>query len=447
MRFVKWVLPIVVALSIQTAFAEGESTIYDPDPHHLWNRLNQTLFQRTAPDGQRFGLDELDILFWFRTSYLLTEPSRSNALAVLDEFISTHGEQLVRDPLKRAWLQRDLWELFDWSAKPFREPDQARAGPELQTRLAVMIRRVALTTNEMRSLPDTYSLSNCKDLPHGLFQTNGAWIPIRDQNESLAAPSHVSSFDGHSTFSVHLRLPGGRAAGEQYIWKLSAFARTNHLWVYQTNRFTWVNTNEPLDVLDLNPAIPQFPTNTDWALVRRMVLIDVDGMLQPTRLIESIQLRHYFALTPAAVRTVTNENGVKAAVQVPRQASFEFQFNRRDDGRLRELGKDERGFPFVHFRGKGIDLFEAYSSPGRSREPEASSSRIRSVLLDTCIQCHSSPGIFSVNSYTRALSSPSRGPANLAEDLYQTDQTEALYWKRRQYDWGLLQGLWANKPP
>jgi hypothetical protein len=31
-------------------------------------------------------------------------------LAVLDEFISTHGERLVRDPLKRAWLQRDLWE-------------------------------------------------------------------------------------------------------------------------------------------------------------------------------------------------------------------------------------------------------------------------------------------------------------------------------------------------
>src|SRR5215468_1606046 len=89
---------------------------YDSDPHHLWNRLNDTLFTRVAPDnGEHYGLDEIDILFWRNTRHLLTSPSREAAIRVLDEFISHHGERLVRDPVKRALLQRDLWALFDWS--------------------------------------------------------------------------------------------------------------------------------------------------------------------------------------------------------------------------------------------------------------------------------------------------------------------------------------------
>ncbi len=440
----KWLVPILVVLSVRTALAEGEQTIYDQDPHHLWNRLNETLFSRTAPDGKRFGLDELDILYWRTTKHLLESPSREKALAVLDEFINTNGERLVRDPLKRAWLQRDLWELFDWSAKPFRNPDNARASRELQSRLAVALRRVALTTNEIRSLPDNYTQSATENLPHGLFQTNGDWVAVRDQNDELTVPSHVSSFDGHSAFTVHLRVPGGRATAEAYLQKLRSFARTNHLWAYQTNRFLWANTNEPLDLLELNPAIPQFPAKTDWALVRRMVLIDADGKLQPSRFVESIQLRHYLAIKKPSFVTITNELGYAVPVQVPQQDVYEFQFNRRDGGRLRELGQKERGFPFVHFRGKGIDPFEMDSMFNGNRNPEPDSKRLQSVVLTTCGECHSGRGIFSVNSYTRSLSASVQAPAGFAEDIMGRDQTEEPYWKQRQYDWGLLQGLWRN---
>ena len=44
--------------------AADASIVYDPNPHHLWNRLNETLFDRTAQDGKKYGLDELDILYW-----------------------------------------------------------------------------------------------------------------------------------------------------------------------------------------------------------------------------------------------------------------------------------------------------------------------------------------------------------------------------------------------
>jgi hypothetical protein len=145
--------------------------------------------------------------------------------------------------------------------------------------------------------------------------------------------------------------------------------------------------------------------------------------------------------------TVTNDNGYKVPVEVPRQNVFELQFNRRDGGRLREIGKHERGFTFVHFMGKGIDLFEVERGSEPRREPGRDSSRLQSVILNSCMQCHSAKGIFSVNSYTRSLSfsMSSQRPANLYEDKEDHDTVEAIYWKQRQFDWGLLQGLWMNQ--
>src|SRR5215471_15428704 len=105
----------------------GDAAVYDEDPGHLWNQLNEALFVRTAPDGKRFGRDELDILYWPTTKNLLFEPSHQKAFAALDEFIDKHGEKLIRDPLKRALLQRDLWELFDWSATSFANSETAWA--------------------------------------------------------------------------------------------------------------------------------------------------------------------------------------------------------------------------------------------------------------------------------------------------------------------------------
>jgi hypothetical protein len=106
-------------------------------------------------------------------------------------------------------------------------------------------------------------------------------------------------------------------------------------------------------------------------------------------------------------------------------------------------GRQERGFPFVHFRGMGVDPFEMERF-GRNRQPEGDSSGVQEVVLDTCRNCHSARGIFSVNCYTRSLYSSPRAPANLVEDVTDHDQTEAIYWKQRQYDWGLLQGLWRR---
>ena len=430
------------AIALKASEASDGNTIYDPNPNHLWNRLNATLFERTAQDGKKFGLEELDILYWGRTTNLLAGTSHRKALAILDEFIQTHGEKQMHDPLKRALLQRDLWELFDWSTGYVSSPDQKLARRELQSRLALAIRQLALTTNEIAALPDNYSQITkifAPDLPAGLNQTNGDWLSVSDQNDSLTAPTHVAYFHGHSTFQALVRFPEGRQAAIAYLDQLRRF---EHVWIYVTNNSPFATTNEPHEVLSLNPNLPQFPTNTEWALVSRMSVIDADGNIQPTPVMESVQLRRYYTFTD---QLITNSGGGVNLI-IP-QNCYEFQMNRQQNCQLRELSQNEKDFNFVHFMGKGIDQFE-YTFRNASNKVEVlDSAKLQSVTLNTCMQCHSGQGIFSVNSYTRSLSffsESSQRPANLAPVDFKREIENTTFWKQRQFDWGLLQGMWRQ---
>ena len=415
---------------------QNGSTIYDPNPQHLWNRLNETLFDRAAPDGKHFGLDELDILYWGTTKNLLVEPSQQRALKVLDDFIKKHGEKLIHDPLKRALLQRDLWELFDWSAKPFRPPEETRASSELQSRLVVLIRRLALTTNEIATLPDNCAQTGKNgpaELPRGLFETNGDWVRVGvyGSSEVPMAPAHVSGFDGRSAFSVMLKMPEGRQAAVAYLEKLRMFKLLEQVWVYRTNQFDWP-TNAPHYDLEPNTDVPQFPANTEWALVRRMLVIDAEGRIQPTPITESIQLRRYLKIKSGT------------------QQFFELQLDRRQGGALRALGQNEKGFPFVHFMGSGQDPFQKIDAFGFPRNLPQDSENLQTAVLKTCFNCHNGPGIFSVRSYTGDLSpQPSQMPIDPAPVESAREAAAAIDWKQRQFDWGLLQGLWrqAEKTP
>ena len=66
-----------------TGCAKTAPTIYDPDPNHLWNQLNEALFVRTAEDGTKYGPDELDILYWHRTTNLLAGASHQRSVTSL----------------------------------------------------------------------------------------------------------------------------------------------------------------------------------------------------------------------------------------------------------------------------------------------------------------------------------------------------------------------------
>jgi hypothetical protein len=418
-------------------------TAYDVNPQHLWNQLNSVLFARVAPEGTVYGLDELDVLYWYSTEHLLTEPSHSAAIRVLDRFIQSHGERLIRDPFKRTLLQRDLWELFDWAAMPGQTTYPAQRAA-LEGRLATLIRRLALTDAEIAMLPDNYATAALNpDLPRGLFAPDGDWITARSNDSDFGslASRHTAAFNGHSVFLVMVHLPQGRQQTVDYLNSLRDFEGPLVYAQMQMNHSRQ---------LVLNPDVPQFPAGTEWALVRRLCVIDGQGRIRPTSLIESIQLRRYDSIEPLRV----NRDASGAGSVGPAQQMFEFDMNRRHAGALKELALVDVDFQFVHFMSQGGDPFELLCC--NERRPNPSSAR--DAALATCFHCHSSAGILSVASFNRERFSPQtvqrlQATTELPPQIAQSytpppnEQLEiegTVLWKYRRFDWGLLQGLWRR---
>ena len=400
--------------------------LYDPDPNHLWNRLYRSLYRREGRDGRQYGYDELDPLLWPNTKYLLTNPSYQQAVTLLDEFLSTHAERAIANPLKRAIFQRDLWAIFDWTTEVSNDSTDKL---NLQIKLVQVMKRLALSPDQIAALPNTYQeavnakafattydLNNAGRalLPPDLFDPRGPWVRFSLRGGSPVAPSHVQGFSGRSVFLVFMHLPEGRDATLKYLQKLAEFPRP------------WIPDPEDPRRLLPNANLPQFPAGTQLALVREMALIDSRGEFRPTNIVEDIQIRVHRTIPseiPDALNTDRNE--ARRALEV-----HEFKLSRSklfagESGGLRTIAAGETEFPL--FQSHGIDLFEEISGPFE---------RELRVSLSACSSCHFRPGIHSVLSRGRGDIIPSW-------DL-NYDASETKWWKRRQYDWGLLQGLWQS---
>jgi hypothetical protein len=435
----------------QGAEPRKAESIYDPDPQHLWNRLHRALWVRTGPDGKEYGHDRLDPLLWHETKYLVEGKTHEQAIAVLDEFLAEQGEKLVKDPLKRAILQRDLWAVFDWTAEPgenTREAHLRRAPPRrraLQTRLARCIQRLALSADQIKGLPDNYAAAAASRafaekydpdhpqrpfLPSDLFQKAGPWVEVEIDNSSAAtATRHVFDFGARSAFRVFLRFPEGRNATVAYLARLSEFPRP------------WLVVREPdrkKDTLALNPDLPQFPVGTQAALVRQMLLLDKEGGIAGTRVTENVQIRVF-----RAIPKMTAERDRRPGAPSD-QDFYEFTRGRAllfagKTGGLRPLGPDDKDFStqlLVH----NHDPFE-----GQDNIPFE---RVMGRPMRNCLGCHDRPGIYAFRSYTGG--DYPRGPYYLPY-LGTTDNADAQgelsgMRKRDQYSWGLLQGLWEEQP-
>lgn len=431
-----------VALAAETIPA---STVYAANPQHLWNELNSTLFARVAPEGTVYGLDELDILYWQGTEHLLTEPSHSAAVQVLDRFIRAHGERLIRDPFKRVLLQRDLWELFDWAAMPGQTMYPAQRS-ELEERLATVIQRLALSDAEIAALPDNYATAAVNpDLPQNLFAPDGNWVTARSNDSTFGplASLHTEAFNGHSVFLVMVRLPQGREKTVDYLNSLRDFEGPLVYARLQMNHSHY---------LAINPDVPQFPVGTEWALVRRLCVIDRQGHIRPTSVIESVQLRRYDSIDTLRVNP---SNSPGAASERLAQQMFEFDMDRLHEGGLKALGIGDEDFLFVHFKSMGGDPFEL---PFNNVERISNPTSVRRATLATCYQCHTSAGILSVASFNREkfssqtvqrLQATTELPPEIARSYTpppnaQQEIDGTVRWKYRQFDWGLLQGLWRR---
>lgn len=329
-----WVLS---AVSITADKQASGVSIYDPNPQHLWNRLHTAIFVRIGPDGKAYGDDTLEPLLWVHTKHLR---SHDRADAILEEFLQVHGENLVTDPVKRAVLQRDLWLVFDWLVSTRNNSGVRSDITRLETLLANTIGRLALTSDQVKELPDNYALAVSSGefaksdattdkpyLPPNLFDPGGPWVCLGREDGPVAL-GHVWEdirAYSNSTFLILLRLPAGRAATVEFLASLREFAAQVAL--------------KPEDVRQL----PKLPVGTEVALVRQALLIDSTNAPRPSSLTESIQLRIHGEST--TVREFREFRLSRALL-----------FSNRGGG-LRPVGPDERLFK-TGFRSHPHDPFE-----------------------------------------------------------------------------------------
>ncbi len=415
-------------------------TIFDADPNHIWNRTYVCLMVRQGADGIAYGEDTPDPLLWDETEHLLEGESHRRALECLDEFLRGHGERAIADPLKRAIFQHDLWAVFDWAAKPD-DPDDASANlpparRELCVRLAEVIRRLAVSADELKALPDNYAAAVGSGrfrvaydpaqpqqafLPD-LFQPDGPWVCL---SAHLEEPTAIQHFTGRSRFLVFLRLPGPRAATIEYVEKLRVSGEPPMV-------TPPADSSHPASIKLLNLRLPQFPAGTQAALVRQVILINQAGKLVPTALTDLVEMRGYHAVTIGRGSEYMNYiNGPGSRDQ----DFFEFRMSRPElfagrNGGLLAVHTWEREYPT--FATHGLDPFESPDARGEGGE-----------ILKRCLGCHSDSGIHSVESRHQWMkpSQASGNPWDLSAAIsWETEATLAR--KKQQPEFLMLQRMW-----
>jgi hypothetical protein len=419
-----------------------QATVYDLDPNHLWNRLFAIFYCRrdmTYPGElakttkaellpAQMGAHVLDPPLGIHPRFLLDEKPFTECESVLDEFIAARGERLIRDPLKRAVMQRDLWAVFDLvqtETEDFKRnygdtPKQFTATHQEHRRafgqkLAAIIRRLALSRKEIEALPNTYTdairsgtfpdravgQSKGNYLPGDLFARDSRWVEVSPSGGFL----HMQLVRGRSVFRVFLGSPESEKAAKEFSnWieavrqGIEARQRDPEGFDHRADRYEmWERT------------IDNMPTGTQFLLLREMVCLDEKCELVPTRVVESIQLRVYLTRTP-------NEGDLT-------QLFEEFEMDRpllfgSKSGGFRPIGIDE---PRVF----------GYMALGRLAVNETGQILPLSPFPQNCITCHvQRSGIPMVQSLSRGCGISRPDPARGIE--------KTIRWKREQKDFKRL---------
>jgi len=371
--------------------------IYHPNPQHLWNRLFRLFFERTTGDGTEYGWDTLDPLLWPESTHMFEGDSYGQAIELLDEFLAADGARLIDDPLKAAMLQRDLWAVFDWLGLGSGVPEQRFA---LQARIMQIIRALALTKEAIGSLPANYAAAvlsgvypasflaedpGAAFLPAGFFAPDGDWICVGREGGPVAM-SHTEQFPfvGRSVFLVFMRVPGSREGTLSFVQALNG-AQT-----------------------------PGLPAGLEVALVRQALLVDMQGDLVVSPIVESIQLRQFGSS----------------------QRFYQFGLDRKllfadVVGGLRLLEKE---IPLFFSHGDGFPA----GHPGEVEVPEI------------CKACHLDAGqgiggITSILSFSRARFPLPDGQNPVLTVTTPAQETgKVMDWKVRQPSWENFLALWGD---
>lgn len=423
--------------------------LYDPQPEHLWNRLFAAFYIRPSelPSRPEYpqdstkldewdrrlragklpagavvkrieGGDVLGFLAWPKTRHYSEPAIFQRANKLLDEFLEKGGEQLIADPLKRAFFQRDLWAVFDHlvgqniarfgdadlAGRRAEVPDYKIAPDELQRddlaaiqrretlcrKLAAVIRRLALPRSAIEALPDNYAAAigsgrfparhefDCRPdyLPDGLLTRPDEWVEIdnasgsqhRDRAEGQLAYTSWS-IRGRSYYRIFWRFPEGRQAVGDYLGYL------------QREGVDW-EASARQGGIRLKRDVRQIPDGTETAIAEFMVVLDERLVPVPTRVVELVHVNIYKNVDGAPDPQTNTGRGLIARQYVARRRLL---FDGLKQGGLERVADDAPTYRVLLNSPKDWGQF------GRQQS-----------VAQTCLHCHmydrDRAGVHSLNS-------------------------------------------------
>jgi hypothetical protein len=399
--------------------------LYDANPNHLWNRLFAVFYIRPSnlpsmpdsypsdvtrlgeydrkrrrgelnpgPIARRIeGGDMMNLLAWGHTLQFSEPASFERENKVLDEFIQGHGENLIDDPLKKAFLQRDLWAVFDHligqDIARFAEGSRQRR-EILSHKLAIIIKRLALSRSAIQTLPNNYQMaarsdyfsadgafdSNRNYFPRDLFSNPAEWVEIDTSPEPLnTADKHEGQINlvardirGRSYYRIFFRFPGGRKSVEQYLDYLANEA------------VDWQKAARQ-GFMALKPNARQIPDGAQAAIVQFMVVLDDQLRPTPTDVAESVRLSVYKNAVGTPDPETNSGAGVIFRIYTGRRRLL---FDNLKQGGLERLADDAPTYTVL------INGEQDWGISARQQ-----------TVVQSCVGCHmhetSRVGVFSLN--------------------------------------------------
>ena len=424
---------------------------YSPDSSHIWNRVQNTLLIRTGPDGSKWGCDEVDPLLWPGSKHVLTGATYKETVALLHEFLNGHAERLVRDPLARAVFQRNLIAVFDWVSEPLIVGDRSlkccaecrgngvgcyKERTQLAELLAATIKAVAISTDEIHRLPDNYRALTGAKTADELYLPGAQGFTLIGRDDGMAAaPIHRSNFP-MSEFFVYLRLPPTGPTATEYIEETRVFSRSRAQVISASARNARQFDPRRDDcLLEGVCQPPQFPPDTETALVRRAILVSNEGEPVLSPITETVQIRRY--------RSIPERHAVFERGYDPQVAEFRLSQSALLVGQpsLRRIAADEKDFPT--FMTHGFDFFEPDSSEAQVLSSQSQGGRFgpRSRVLE-CRTCHQNPGVGSFTTYSRMqFESAERQFILLHASTDEQEEAAALRELKASATWRLLHSM------
>ena len=203
---------------LRTRLAETPEAIYSNSPDDSWNLIFYYLFSRRVtarltadfPEGEPFRdvggfLEFLHVQVSTRTIEMKEVGDRAID-PLYPSLLSDHDSRLVlqdpayagfrkslkdaladsaiRSTVARAIMQNDLWSAYDilYRYKGYKQRGEnvlAERRLEILELLGRLMVKISLTPDEVRSLPDNYSIAQAANALPGVFQSNSGWVEVQ----------------------------------------------------------------------------------------------------------------------------------------------------------------------------------------------------------------------------------------------------------------------------